>query len=87
MLYDNPPKASPEDLKAYAREAGLNTRIFERCLANRTHQATVQKDVDEGIRAGVTSTPTFFINGRLFSGAQPLQRFVFLIEEELAQAH
>ena len=45
----------------------------------------MQKDVDDGIRAGVTGTPSFFINGRLVSGALPLERFVFLIDEELAQ--
>ena len=36
---------------------------------------------------GVTGTPAFFINGRLLSGAQPLERFVSLIEDELARAH
>ena len=48
--------------------------------------ATVQQDVDEGTRAGVTGTPAFFINGRLLSGAQPLESFTRVIEEELAQA-
>ena len=85
VLFAKPKRASPEDLKAYAREAGLNIRIFERCLASRAHQAQVQKDVDDGIRAGVTGTPSFFINGRLVSGALPLERFVFLIDEELAR--
>jgi hypothetical protein len=34
----------------------------------------------------VTGTPAFFINGRLVSGAQPLESFVRVIEEELARA-
>jgi protein-disulfide isomerase len=42
--------------------------------------------VEEGTRVGVTGTPAFFINGRLVSGAQPLERFVRVIEEELARA-
>jgi protein-disulfide isomerase len=86
LLYAKAPKASPEELEAYAREAGLDMEAFERCLTGGTHQAAVQKDVDEGIRAGVTGTPTFFINGRLLSGAQPLESFVGLIEEELRRA-
>jgi predicted DsbA family dithiol-disulfide isomerase len=45
----------------------------------------VQQDVEEGTRAGVTGTPAFFINGRLLSGAQPLERFARVIEEELVQ--
>jgi protein-disulfide isomerase len=43
----------------------------------------VQNDIDEGVRAGVTGTPTFFINGRLIAGAQPVERFAALIDEEL----
>jgi len=87
ILFARAKKGGPEDLKTYAREAGLNMKSFERCLGSGGHQAEVQKDVDEGIRAGVSATPSFFINGRLVSGALPLERFVFLIEEELARAH
>ncbi len=84
-LYANAPKASPEELKAYAREVGLDLPAFEQCLGSGTYQAAVQKDVEEGARAGVTGTPAFFINGRLLSGAQPLERFVQVIEDELAR--
>jgi hypothetical protein len=40
----------------------------------------------EGIRAGGTGTPRFFIEGRLRSGAQPLESIVSTIEGELARA-
>ncbi len=86
LLYANAPKASPEALKAYAKEAGLDLPAFEQCLDSGKFQAAVQKDEDEGIRAGVTGTPAFFVNGRLLSGAQPLESFARLIEEELARA-
>ena len=85
VLFAKPKKASSEELKTYAREAELDLGAFEHCLTSRTHQAAVQQDVEEGIRAGVTSTPTFFINGRLISGAQPLESFARLIDEELAR--
>jgi protein-disulfide isomerase len=42
----------------------------------------VQRDIEEGTRLGVTRTPTFFVDGRLVSGAQPLERFVHIIEAE-----
>jgi hypothetical protein len=38
-----------------------------------------------GARLGVTGTPPLCITGRLLSGAQPLERFVQLIEDELAR--
>lgn len=73
-------------MKAYAREVGLELRAFEQCFTGGRYQTAVQQDMDEGIRAGVTGTPSFFINGRQLTGAQPLEQFVQVIEEELAPA-
>lgn len=85
LLYNNAPKASPEQLKAYAKEVGLDLAAFEQCFSSGKYQAAVQKDVEDGTRAGVTGTPAFFINGRVLSGAQPLESFVQIIEDELAR--
>jgi protein-disulfide isomerase len=84
-LFANAPKAGPEQLKTYAQEVGLDVAAFEQCVNSGTYQAAVQSDVEEGTRVGVTGTPAFFINGRLVSGAQPLESFVRMIEEELAR--
>lgn len=46
----------------------------------------IQKDYDDGQAIGVSATPTFFINGRKFVGAQPYSEFVKIIEEELDNA-
>jgi protein-disulfide isomerase len=45
----------------------------------------VERDLDEGRRLGITGTPAFFINGRALIGAQPLEAFVRVVEEELAR--
>ena len=86
LLFANPPKANPEQLKAYAQEVELDVAAFEQCISSGKYQTAVQKDIEEGSRAGVTGTPAFFINGRLVSGAQPPESFVRVIEEELARA-
>jgi protein-disulfide isomerase len=86
VLYANAPKGSPEQLKAYAQEVGLDLAAFEHCLNSGKYQAAVQQDVEGGTRAGVTGTPAFFINGQLISGAQPVDSFVRVIDEELARA-
>jgi predicted DsbA family dithiol-disulfide isomerase len=65
---------------------GLDLSAFEQCVSSGTYRANVQQDIDEGTRAGVSGTPAFFINGRLVSGAQPLESFVRVIEDELARA-
>jgi protein-disulfide isomerase len=74
-----------EPLNACIQEVGAAVAAFEQCLNSGTYQAAVQKDVGESTRAGVTGTPALFINGRLISGAQPLERVVPIIEEELAR--
>jgi protein-disulfide isomerase len=85
VLFAQSPRLSPTDLKRYARQVGLDTAKFETCLSSETHKATVQKDLDEGKKLGVTSTPAFFINGRPLQGAQSFEAFVRVIEEELAR--
>ena len=87
ILYSNAPKASVEDLKAYAKQAGLAMPAFEQCFTNEKYKSLVQKDVDEGARLGVNGTPTFFINGRVLSGAQPLETFAGIIDDELNRSH
>lgn len=85
-LYTNGPDASPEKLKAIAQSIGLDGAAFESCLMNGKYQAAVQKEVEEGARLGISGTPTFFINGRILSGASPLEGFIRLIDEELSRA-
>ena len=60
---------------------------FDRCIAAGKYRAAVQKDLLEGAQLGLTGTPAFFINGRELSGAQPLETFTAIIDEELALAH
>ena len=85
-LYASAPKLSAEDLKNYATEVGLNVGLFDRCLATGKYRAIVERDLSDGAQLGLTGTPTFFINGREISGAQPLETFIAMIDEELGQA-
>lgn len=84
-LYSKPPKAGLDDLKAIAKEVGVEMENFERCLNARTYRSAVQSDIDEGTRLGVIGTPAFFINGRVISGAQPFESFTRIVDEELAR--
>ena len=65
---------------------GLDTEAFGACLDSGEYAEAVQKDLEEGARAGVASTPAFFINGRYLSGAQPFEKFAEIIDDELARA-
>ena len=69
----------------YARGLKLDEKQFESCLTSERYKTEVEKDSQEGTQAGLSGTPGFFVNGIPLSGAQTLDTFVGLIEEELAR--
>lgn len=86
MLYSHAPKLGPAELKGYAKEVGIETTSFAQCLASGKHKGAVQQDLAEGAKLGLTGTPAFFINGRELIGAQPIEAFTAIIDDELALA-
>lgn len=72
-------------LKATAKKIGAKTEQFNKCLDENKLLAKVHADMEEGKKIKVKSTPTFFINGQLINGAQPLDVFTEIIDEELAR--
>lgn len=68
----------------YAKDAGLDVAAWKACLQDPSADAAVSKDQQDGLDAWVGSTPTFFINGKRFVGAQQLgERGSHFIEKEL----
>jgi predicted DsbA family dithiol-disulfide isomerase len=84
-LYANSPNASRDNLKSYAREAGLDVNAFDLCLSSDKFKAVVQRDLIDGAQLGVSGTPTLFINGREIPANQPLEVFGAIIDEELGR--
>ncbi len=82
-VYAGDPDATAPTLLLYAQQVGLDVPKFDACRSARKYQSEVQADVAEGTRLGVNGTPGFFINGRFLSGAQPLEAFTKIIDEEL----
>jgi protein-disulfide isomerase len=68
----------------YAQELKLNMTDFNTCLSKHKYQAAIKTDSDFALNLGVSSTPTFFINGLAIVGAQPLDVFKQVIDKELA---
>ena len=84
-LFANQDALDVEDLKRYAAALGLNAAEFDTCVDEGTFRDRVQRDMDEGIRYGVCSTPTVFINGRPVIGVASLEVYDRIIREELAE--
>ena len=85
VLFAQSPKLAPDDLKRYAKEVGLDAAKFDACLASGAKSAAVQKDIDEGASLGITGTPVFYVNGRSVVGAQPIDVFTRMIDDELTR--
>ena len=85
LLFERSPLLSPAELKQYARDLKLNGEDFDRCLDSGKHQPAIASDLQEGTKLGASATPTFFINGRMLVGAQPLSAFQKIIDGELAK--
>lgn len=86
VLFDNPDKLNRSALLELARNLKLDEKQFTSCLSSGKFRPEVEKDLQDGIRAGVMGTPGIFINGTQLSGAQLQPAFERVIESELAGA-
>jgi protein-disulfide isomerase len=81
----NASKLDRDALLEYARNLKLDDKRFDSCLTTGKYRADVEKDSREGMQAGITGTPAFFINGVVLSGAEPKESFARIIDQELVQ--
>jgi protein-disulfide isomerase len=84
-IFAKPKDLSPETYLRYANEIGLDIDQYNKDLASTSVRKVVDDDLALARELGVTGTPSFFINGRFLSGAQPYQSFARVIDEELAK--
>jgi protein-disulfide isomerase len=82
-MFSDQNQLAVDNLKATAAKLGLKADDFNKCLDSGKQAATVQADISAGSAAGVSGTPTLFINGVALSGAQPLEQFTKIIDQEL----
>lgn len=80
---DTSSDASDATLTRYATAAGLDVAAFTACLAGPEAREAVARDLAQGEALGLSSTPGFFVNGREVRGAQPIEAFTAIIDEEL----
>jgi protein-disulfide isomerase len=82
-LFGDQEHLTVDALKARAVTLNLDTARFNACLDSGKEVAAIDKDIAEGMKAGVTGTPTMFINGRMMVGARPYSDIQAVIEDEL----
>jgi protein-disulfide isomerase len=85
-LFANQKALDRASLEKYAQELGLNMGKFKASMDSGKYKAKIEADMAAGSAVGANGTPTFFINGREFVGAQPFEAFKKVIDEEIAKA-
>lgn len=91
IYQEAPPRGHPslphDKLVDYAQQVGItDIPKFEADMNDPTTVAAIQADESEGSEVGVSSTPTFLVNGRPILGTQPLDRFLAVVEQAKAAA-
>ena len=85
LLFSRQAPETSWNFLALAAEVHLQTESFKGCLNSGRFRAEIYKDFQDGVRLGINSTPTFFINGRPLIGAQPIPAFQALIDKALQE--
>ena len=95
-LFQNQNQLGVQELPKHAEAIGVNLSSFQTCLNSGKYGSEIRKDMEDGIRAGVNGTPTFFLGIqdsedqiikvlKTFVGAQPYEQFKIAIEEALRE--
>jgi protein-disulfide isomerase len=83
LLTENPTKLNAGELVAYAQKAGVDSRKMTAAISSKRYDRQIERDIDAGKAAGVRGVPAFRINGKLLSGAQPVEKFRAAVREAL----
>ena len=86
LMFQNQRLLQVPALKEKAGQLGLDQSAFDECLDSGKYEEQVKEDTRAGTIAGVTGTPSLFVNGiPTPSGAQPYEAVAEFIEQEFAR--
>lgn len=63
ILFENQQHLTESDIMKYAEEIGLDIEKFKKDFKDEKFSKKVEQDFEGGIRSGVNTTPSFYING------------------------
>jgi protein-disulfide isomerase len=82
-LFENQSRLTRSLYVRLARDLRLDEEKFGTCLVSERQAFNWRDGERDGKLYGITGTPSFFVNGRLFSGVVPLEALVEAIKDEL----
>lgn len=86
-LFDAPADGMAEDdMLRIGGTAGLSAGKVKAAIGRATPSPEIETDAELALDFNARGTPHFFINGRRLSGAQPIEAFAALVDEQLGVA-
>ncbi|MEO7034194.1 MAG: thioredoxin domain-containing protein, partial [Polyangiaceae bacterium] len=86
QLFASNPKLEDEDLKGIAEKVGISWDDVKKDIDNNKFADKFDSSIELGSDLNARGTPHFFINGVRLSGAQPIENFKKIIDDQLAKA-
>lgn len=68
VLFNNQSALGKDQLEQYAQQIGLDMARFKSDMASGVGKSVIQRDMQEGGKAGVSGTPSVYINGMKYQG-------------------
>jgi RNA polymerase sigma factor (sigma-70 family) len=84
LMLANQDDLSEKAILDYGARAGLDVKKLRTALDKHSYRAALDAEVSAGKEAKVQGTPCFFINGKQFTGARPIEDFRKEIDAALA---
>ena len=85
LIFTNQRDLKVETLEGYAASIDLDMDQYRRDVSAKDVLDRISEDMEQAQSLGVTGTPSFFINGKFLSGAQPYAIFKRSIDAALAK--
>jgi protein-disulfide isomerase len=83
-FYEHQHQLELTDLEEHAGAIELDLDLWRSDWRDRNYRERVQRDLETGRASGVTSTPTFFINGSRYEGAVDLGSLAGAIKNQVS---
>ncbi|MDX2022089.1 MAG: thioredoxin domain-containing protein [Deltaproteobacteria bacterium] len=84
-VWENSEFLTPALLEKLAKDVGLDVTKWRKDSESEAANAIVEKDKAQGGAAGIRSTPTIYINGKLFTDSRDVESLRDWITEELGR--
>ena len=82
LMFADQKKLDEKDIMETGKKIGLNLDTFKACMDSKKYTAKIDQDINQGRDLGVSSTPSFFINGKMVSNPS-FEHISKMINQEL----